>query len=377
MPAPDPEAWRTVDPAAAGVDPDRLADAVEYAKLRGTPPSDVAYDYSNLDHWDEAEGEYGHRIGPMPDRRGGPAGVVLKGGRPVAEWGDTTRVDHAFSVAKTFLAVVAGVAYDRGIMESPTDRVGASVDDGGFESDQNAPITWEQFLQGTSEWEGTLFGKPDHVDRNRGVGKTGGPGKEQSRDLREPGTFWEYNDVRINRLALSLLRLWAKPLPRVLAHEVMDPIGATRTWEWHGYHNADVEVEGRTMKSVSGGGHWGAGLWISARDLARAGQLLLERGSWGEKRLLSTEWVDRMCAPCDENENYGYLTWLNTDRRSWPDVPESSFAMLGHGQNCCWVDPEHDLVVVSRWLARDHDAADRPDRPSQNGLFRRVVDAVE
>jgi CubicO group peptidase (beta-lactamase class C family) len=160
----------------------------------------------------------------------------------------------------------------------------AIVDDDGFDSEHNRTITWKQFLQGTSEWEGTPFGKPDAIDRNRPTGHEEGElGNRGSRALREPGTYWEYNDVRVNRLALALLRVWVKPLPRVLAHEVMDPIGATRTWEWHGYYNSDVVVAGRSTKSVSGGGHWGGGLWASTRDLARFGQLLASRGRWGEK----------------------------------------------------------------------------------------------
>ncbi|WP_435064997.1 serine hydrolase domain-containing protein [Halobaculum sp. EA56] len=378
FPAPGDEGFARADPSAVGLDPAAVEDAVEFHLTTGTPPEQVAYDFSNQEPWDESEGELGYTLGPMPDRRGGPAGLILKGGRLVAEWGDTRRVDHSFSVAKSFLSVVAGVAWDRGLFELD-GRVADSeghADDGGFDSEQNESITWRHLLQQTSEWEGTLFDRPDSVDRNRGVGKTGGPGKGEGRDLEEPGTHWEYNDVRINRLALSLLRLWAKPLPRVLAHEVLDPAGATRTWEWHGYHNSDVEVEGRTMRSVSGGGHWGGGLWASARDLARAGHLLLAEGRWEGTRLLSADWVERAIEPCPENPNYGFLLWLNTDRTLWPSAPESAYAMLGHGQNVVWVDPEHDLVVVLRWLALSDDREGREDLPNQDRFLRRLLDGV-
>jgi len=372
------EGFESVDPDAVDLDQDAVRDAVEFHLTTGTPPEQVAYDFSNQEPWDESEGELGYTLGPMPDRRGGPAGLILKEGRLVAEWGDTRRVDHSFSVAKSFLSIVAGAAWDRGLFELD-ERVAESAghaDDDGFESEQNASITWRHLLQQTSEWEGTLFDRPDSIDRNRGVGKTGGPGKGEHRELETPGTHWEYNDVRINRLALSLLRLWSKPLPRVLAHEVLDPVGATRTWEWHGYHNSDVAVEGRTMKSVSGGGHWGGGLWGSARDLARAGHLLLNRGRWGDQRLLSTEWVEHATAPCEANPNYGFLLWLNGDRTLWPSAPESAYAMLGHGQNVVWVDPEHDLVVVLRWLALSDDRAEREDLPNQDRFLRRLLAGV-
>jgi hypothetical protein len=51
----------------------------------------------------------------------------------------------------------------------------------------------------------------------------------------------------------------------------MDPIGASTTWRWHGYENSWIELDGRRVQSVSGGGHFGGGMFISAWDLARFG----------------------------------------------------------------------------------------------------------
>ena len=363
-------------PESVGLDPDRLREAVDYAKVNDTPAEQVRFDLANRERYDESEDEHGEIIGPMPDRRGGANGLVLKDGHAVAEWGDTTRTDHAFSVTKSALSLVAGVAHDRGLFDVD-DPVAETVDDGGFDSPQNTPITWEHLLQGTSEWEGTLFDKPDSVDRNRAVGKDASDvGEHGVRELRDPGTYWEYNDVRINRLALSLLRVLDEPLPQVLRESVMDPIGASGNWEWHGYRNSSVEVDGRPIESVSGGGHWGGGLWIPTRDLARIGLLALARGRWGDERLVSESWMEASMTPCPIKPTYGYLWWLNTDRELWPSAPESSFAAIGHGHNVLWVDPEHDLVAVVRWL-RDHEGEPRADYPVMDGFFERLLDAVE
>ncbi len=359
MPLTFPTATNRSEPVVASapsIDTGALERAIEYARLHATPPERVAYDYANQDPWPGDPPEYAGALGPFPDRRTDQNGLVVHRGDVLAEWGDTTAVDHCFSVAKSFLSLVAGLAIDRGLIDDVTDRVGATVSDGGFDSPHNRSITWEQFLQGTSEWEGELFGKPDTVDRNRPVGREeSAVGERGTRELREPGTYWEYNDVRINRLALALLRAWGKPLPRVLAHELLGPIGATRRWEWHGYHNSAVTVDGRLMKSVSGGGHWGGGLWMSSRDLARVGQLLLNRGTWDDTRLLSADWIDRATTPCPIQSDYGYLFWLNTDRERWPAASTDAFAAVGHGTNTLWVDPAHDLVVVLRWLDPEND----------------------
>ena len=98
--------------------------------------------------------------------------------------------------------------------------------------------------------------------------------------MHEPGTFYEYNDVRVNLLALAALHVWRRPLPQVLRELVMDPIGASNTWRWNGYENSWVTIDGLRMQSVSGGGHWGGGMFISSRDHARFGLLFLRGGTW-------------------------------------------------------------------------------------------------
>ena len=62
------------------------------------------------------------------------------------------------------------------------------------------------------------------------------------------GWFWEYNDVRVNRLSLALLRLFRRPLPEVLAQRIMRPIGASDDWAWHGYWTSVVEIDGKMME---------------------------------------------------------------------------------------------------------------------------------
>jgi CubicO group peptidase (beta-lactamase class C family) len=107
------------------------------------------------------------------------------------------------------------------------------------------------------------------------------------------------------------------------------------------------------MQSVSGGGHWGGGVWASSRDHARFGLLHLRRGRWGKSQVLSEGWVDEATAPGDVNPVYGYMWWRNAGRELWPSAPDTSYAALGYGTNLIWVSPEHDLVVVARWIERD------------------------
>lgn len=59
--------------------------------------------------------------------------------------------------------------------------------------------------------------------------------------------------------------------------------------------------------------------------------------------------------PGELSPNYGFMNWVvNAGRRSVPSAPESSFYHAGAGANRIWVDPEHDIVAVVRWLGGQH-----------------------
>jgi CubicO group peptidase (beta-lactamase class C family) len=361
LPAPHPASWATVKPIEAGLDAEAVAAAARYAAERETPWSRdlsamVTSDFQERPPWNET-------LGPVRPR-GGPNGLILRGGRIVAEWGDTHQADMTFSVAKSYLSILAGLAWDRRLIHDPHEEVRRTVEDGGFNPPHNDTITWHHLLQQTSEWEGMLWDKPDLIDRNRTVaGRPSAAPKGTHRELKPPGEFWEYNDVRVNRLSLALLRVWRRPLREVFRDLVMDPIGASRDWDWAGYRNSWVEIDGRHMQSVSGGSHWGGGVFIHARDKARIGLMLLLRGMWGSHRILSEAWVERMLEPCPLNPQYGYLWWLNTGHGLYPSAPSTSYFARGAGGNLTWIDPENDIVAVLRWT----------DPAAMDGVMKRVL----
>lgn len=146
-----------------------------------------------------------------------------------------------------------------------------------------------------------------------------------NREMHAPGTHFKYNDVRVNLLALAALHVWREPLPVVLRDHIMNPIGASSTWRWHGYEDSWITVDGQKIQSVSGGGHFGGGMFINAWEQART--------------------------PTPVKTDYGYANWfLNHDQKSMPDAPPSSVTFLGNGVNVVYVDWDNDLVIVVRWI---------------------------
>ncbi|MHA6629871.1 serine hydrolase domain-containing protein [Pseudonocardia sichuanensis] len=288
-------------------------------------------------------GDADHRevIGPqLPGA--GPSGVVVLDGSRVAEWGDPTRPEMAFSATKSIASLVAGLAFDDGLLGLDT-RVREAVDLPQFTAAPSDRITWRHLLEQTSGWDGWLWGKPASVDaqsRRRGSAAAGTP----------PGEGWAYNDVRVNLLCLALTALLRRPLPEVLAERVMAPIGASHNWTWHGYRNSTLPLDGRGLPVVSGGAHWGGGLWISASDLALVGELYRRRGRWDGRQVISSTWIDLSWTPSTANPEYGLLWWLNDHRTVFPTAPATGRAARGNlGRHLLWVDPARDLVIVSRW----------------------------
>lgn len=330
--------WERKAPAELGLDPVKLAEAVSYARSRET---NRAIDFS------DQEKTFGALLGSLPTRRATTNGLVIYKGFVVAEFGDTTWVDPTYSVAKSMMASVAAIAIRDGRITDLDQPVGATVKDGGYDAAQNAPITWKMHLQQESEWEGSMWGKAHDF-----VGAEAfGDGERKPRALETPGSRYEYNDVRINRLGLSLLRVFNKPVPEVFRDEIMDPIGASNAWKWIPYHNSYVTIGGRKMASVSGGTRWGGGVWINSWDLARFGYLWLRGGRWMDRQILPPAFVKAAITRSAHGPDYGYLWWLNTLGKNYPGLPPTVYGARGAGSNTILVSPEHDLVVVWRWHA--------------------------
>jgi len=378
---PEPGRWESKTPEQVGMNSGKLATAITFAKEKEsiTPRNLEIAHYQTF-----GREPFGDAIGPFAER-GEASGIVVRNGYIVAEWGDPNRVDMTFSVTKSFLSTVVGLAFDKGLIKNIHDtvframapinvfdatRAGNKADGLGkptlinlYDTKHNKLITWDNLLRQTSDWEGTLWGKPDWADR-----PGANPSEWTTRLRNKPGSVYEYNDVRVNVLALSTLNVWRRPLPQVLKEYIMDPIGVSASWRWIGYENSWVVLDGQLIQAVGGGGHWGGGMFISARDMARFGYLTLRRGKWKNLQLISDQWVSMALTPTPAQPTYGYMNWfLNTDRKYLPSAPAGVFVHIGNGTNMIYVDPINDLVVVARWI----------DNGSMDGFIQRVLEAVE
>lgn len=375
--------WEHRSAAESGMDSVMLQQAIQFAK---DSESKESRDLKQA-HYLSAFGRepFGFPIGPMKER--GPcSGLIIKNGYIVAEWGEPQRVDLTFSVAKSFLSSTVGLAVDQGLIANVDDkvypymapiipyeptRISTNKADvlkqedviNLFGTEHNKKITWDQLLRQTSDWEGTLWGKPDWADRPQGSS-----GEWLTRARNEPGKVYKYNDTRVNVLALAILNIWRKPLPAVLKEKIMDPIGASPSWRWTGYENSWIVLDGQMVQSVSGGSHFGGGLFINAYDQARFGYLTLRNGKWNDQQLISEAWIKMSRTPTPVQTGYGFMNYfLNNDKKLYPSAPAIAFAHIGAGTNMVYVDQENDLVIVARWIQNN----------ALDGLIQRVIGSIK
>jgi len=351
--------WQTKKPSEVKMSTALLESAVRFALKND---SKTNYNLTSALK-DSYKNEPDYKIaGPVQDR-GKPAGMIIRNGYIVAQWGDVNRVDMTFSTTKSYLSTVAGLALDQGLIQNVNEPVINYVDGDTFSGDHNSKITWNHLLTQSSDWSGCLFGVCDWADRPP---KYTNLEELKNRKFFSPGTNFEYNDVRVNLLAYSLLKVWKKPLPVILKEKIMDPIGASNTWKWYGYENSKVDIDGQKIESVSGGGHFGGGLFINTQDHARFGLLFLREGKWNNQQLISKEWVTAVQQPSLANKTYGFMWWLNSDNR-YKDVPQNIYTADGFGGNFIVVDKGRDIVIVTRWI-----------EPGKLGEFiKMVISSVE
>src|SRR4029077_15931264 len=136
---PPPGQWAHKTPAEVGMDTAKLNDAIEFMKAHGAalPGRDFS----------DQEIVNGKLLGSIPTERATTNGLIIRHGYIVAEFGDTMRPDPTYSVAKSMLSTLTGIALDRGLIPKLDDPVANVIKDGGYTSPHNQLITWRNHLQ--------------------------------------------------------------------------------------------------------------------------------------------------------------------------------------------------------------------------------------
>ena len=265
----------------------------------------------------------------------------------------------SFSVAKSFVSTLVGIAIDAGLIGSVDDRVTDYLPELAERDPRFKQIALRHLLtmsSGIRYREGAGFPSPFGDDTYTYYGA----------DLRDvalnrvridgpPGQAWEYNNYHPLLLGLVLERATGRSVSDFMATRLWQPLGAEADATW------SLDSEGSGFEKME------SGLNASPVDYARFGLLLLHNGEWSARRIVSEDWV-RAATGADPTTDpayyygYRYFWWLDVER------PGRFYALGKYGQYI-YVAPDADAVVVRfgrdwgvaniTWLATFRDFADQ------------------
>ena len=261
--------------------------------------------------------------------------LVLHKGQVVAEQYargiDRTTPQRTWSVAKSLTSTVIGAAVYQGVLGLDNEAVISDFNKGG---DPRRSITLRDVLNMASGLEANTPGS--RTDRLY-FGGASIVDTLATRSLEAlPGSRFNYSNID----TLIAMRALREALNNDAAYRafpyssVLHKIGARHTileTDWHGDYMSSSQV------------------WMTARDMARLGQLYLQNGTWGGERILPRWWVDYVTNPQspqpDGDFGYSGSFWLigGVD-----GAPRDAYAGLGNRGQHMVIVPSRDLVIVRR-----------------------------
>lgn len=251
---------------------------------------------------------------------GSSAVIVLQKGRLVLEWGDTTLRIASHSVRKSLLSAIYGIGVDKGLLD-----LSLTLDQLGID-DRPPTLTLKEKMATVEHLLKARSGVYHKASVETVKMKTNRPQRESF----GPDEHWYYNNWDFNALGTIFERQTNIPIDKAFKEWIADPIGMQDFREEDVYYRwTDVSL------------HPYFSFWISARDLARFGQLYLQKGKWQEQQVLSEEWVSASIQPHSliQDGGYGYMWWIR---------PDGSYYAAGfHGQFVL-ILPKEEMVIINR-----------------------------
>jgi CubicO group peptidase (beta-lactamase class C family) len=296
--------WRTADPATAGWSAAALQPLRDYADLR--KPTAL---------------------------------LLVQNGAVIASFGDPARKVGVASVRKSLLSALYGIAVAEG-------RIDLDSTLGELRIDEKPPGLSEQEKDATV---GNLLTARSGIYLPAAHETSEIREKRPARGSHEPGTFWFYNNWDFNALGTIFEKATGKDIYAAFEQDF------ARLMQFQDFR---LEAQ-RKARRPQASQHPAYHFYLSTRDMARLGLLMLRHGRWGNTRLLSEEWVEEMVAvetrvadmnPASYREGpfgYGYLWWI-WDGPFNTGIYRNAYTGIGAIGQFITVLPELDMVVAHK-----------------------------
>jgi CubicO group peptidase (beta-lactamase class C family) len=278
--------------------------------------------------------------------------VVVRDGKLAGEWyfrgTNRNTTQDVYSVSKSVSSTLVGIAQDEGKL-----KVGDSASRWipAWRGGPAAAVKVRDLLSMNSGRQWSFL--TDYVQFLRAANRTAfAVGLPQQH---APGQVWAYNNAAVQTLQPVLQAATGREVTAFAAAKLFRPLGMTRT---------------RMTTDKAGNAQTFEGVQSTCRDMARFGVMMLGRGRWGRRQIVSSAWIKRATGPSSTrlNAGYGYLWWLNhygvlaspesatslgeamnpttKKGRIAPGAPDGLYWALGLGNQVVQVDPASKTVVV-------------------------------
>ncbi len=259
--------------------------------------------------------------------------MILTDGEVVAAWGDVERTFVMASIRKSLLSALYGIYRAEGSIDLSQTMAELGIDD-------EPPLT-------NAEKQATVA---DLLMSRSGVyhgAASVGPGDAASRPPRgshPPGTFWWYNNWDFNALGAIFEQETGVGIFEAFKARIADPIGMQDFRVDEAFYVYERQF------SIHPAYHFR----VSARDLARFGQLMLQQGQWKGTPIIPADWVAESTTAftvtgfSGTGSGYGYMWWVTTNDDQFPElgIKNGTYTAIGNGGQRLTVLPHLNTVVV-------------------------------
>ena len=276
----------------------------------------------------------------------------------------------SWSVAKSFISALVGIAYEEGLIDSLDDPVTKYLDD--FKETGYDDVTIKDILQMSS---GVLFNE-DYADYDSDINRfgravaTGTSMRDFSKTLtreREPGTYMHYVSINTQVLGFLLQEVTNKSISQYLYNKIWNPLGM----EDSAYFILDDVKDEFAL----------GGLNATLRDYAKFGLLYLQNGRWNDNQIISKQWIedshstDGIHLVPGERETssnpwgYGYQWWV-------PGFPDTDYTASGVYNQYIYIDPLSEIVIAKTSSNYKYTSELQMSKDMHMAMFRAIANHI-
>jgi CubicO group peptidase (beta-lactamase class C family) len=262
--------------------------------------------------------------------------IIVVDGRILYEWGEVEKKFKTHSIRKSVLSALYGNYVKEGVIDLDLTLAELGIDDEPPLSGEERNATVRDCLKARSGiYHTALYESP----RMKAL--------KPERHSGKAGTHWYYNNWDFNAAGTIFEILTGKNIFEAIQVDIAEPTDMEDYTAADGWYVTGEE-------SI----HPAYPFRITARDLARFGLLMLNKGNWDGRQVIPEDWVEESTSYHSDATLYGcdgyaYMWWVKRDHNKFTHLPnlhlnEGSYSARGYGGHYLLIIPGRNMVIVHR-----------------------------